>query len=186
MEERDHLLSVLKQAKKAWISENSLELKELSNQTIHCSACFQDPGPITMAVVIYSLSKLIERKEQLKIKNWASMKKKIAGYFELAGQAVQQENEIAFEQHLSRARLALTSQSINIKPFIEEVLKKASVNKAGKIYEHGISLGQTANLLGITQWELSEYAGQSKTGDSDLMQTITVKDRAKMALEFFS
>lgn len=186
MEERGHIASVLNEARKALISEDALKLNELSNQTIHCATCFQDSGPIAMAVIIYSLGKLIERKYQAKLKNWSIVKNKINGYFELAENAVKQDNQKAFEDSLLRARSALTAQSINIKPFIEEVIKKAKVNKAGRIYEHGISLGQTAQLLGITQWELNEYTGQSKSADTPYMQTLNVKERAKMALEFFS
>jgi predicted transcriptional regulator len=73
-----------------------------------------------------------------------------------------------------------------MKPYIQEVLRKASINKASKIYEHGISLGQTAQLLGITQWELSEYSGQTNVSDNDYNKTLDIKKRAKMALEFFS
>jgi len=186
MEEGPHIASVLNEAKKALISEDALKLNELSNQTIHCSTCFQDSGPIAMAVIIYSLSKLIERGYQTKLKTWTTIKNKIAGYFRLAEEAVKQDNQKAFENHILSARSILTSQAINIKPFIEEVIKKAAVNKAGKIYEHGISLGQTAQLLGITQWELNEYTGQSKSADIPYMKTLNVRDRAKMALEFLS
>ena len=72
-----------------------------------------------------------------------------------------------------------------MKPYINEVLRKASINKASRIHEHGISLGQTAKLLGITQWELSEYIGRKEITDRRYSQTINTKIRAKMAMEFF-
>jgi predicted transcriptional regulator len=83
------------------------------------------------------------------------------------------------------ARKTLSSLSVNLKPYIEEVMRKASINKASKIYEHGISLGQTANLLGISQWELSEYTGQTSIADTNYNNTINTKKRAQMAMEFF-
>ena len=63
-------------------------------------------------------------------------------------------------------------------------MRKASINKASRIYEHGISLGKTAQLLGITQWELTEYTGQKR--EEKPYGALSAKKRAQMALEFFS
>ena len=73
----------------------------------------------------------------------------------------------------------------HLKQYIQDVFKKAAINKGSKIYEHGLSLEHTAKLLGTSQWELSEYIGQ-KHFDVQQVQTIDIKERAKMALEFFS
>ncbi len=186
MEEAEHLIQVLKTTRKALLSNDALQLKELSNQTIHCATSFQDAGSITIAVLVYSLSKIIERKEQIHIKNWNVFVKRCTGFLDLAIKAVQENNSTAFESHLASARASLASISINLKPYIEEVLKKASINKAGRIYEHGISLGQTAKLLGVSQWELAEYTGQTKTADIAYNATLNIKKRANMALDFFS
>ena len=44
---------------------------------------------------------------------------------------------------------------------------------------------KTAKILGISIWELAEYAGQSKESDIDLTVTLPIKDRIKTAMEFF-
>jgi CRISPR/Cas system-associated protein Cas7 (RAMP superfamily) len=44
---------------------------------------------------------------------------------------------------------------------------------------------QTSKLLGITQWELSDYIGQSPISEAKESQTVDIKKRAKLALEFF-
>ena len=87
---------------------------------------------------------------------------------------------------MEQARKSVTVVSINLKPYIEEVLRKASINKASKIYEHGLSMGKTAKLLGISEWELAEYTGQTRMADLPQNVTMGEKERAKMALEFFS
>jgi predicted transcriptional regulator len=89
------------------------------------------------------------------------------------------------EDYIMMARKSLTGLG-SIKHYVQEVLKKASINKASKIYEHGISLGHTADLLGLTQWELAEYTSQSNAAENEQSITVDVKKRAKMALEFFS
>jgi len=44
---------------------------------------------------------------------------------------------------------------------------------------------QTAKLLGITIWELAEYAGQTGISDVNLTVTMPVEKRLKQAQEMF-
>ncbi len=186
MEEVEHVIAVLKSVKQALQNEDVLKLKDLSNQTIHSASTSQDEGSITIAVLVYTLSKLLERKEYMKIKNWNNFLKKFNSFLDLAILSLKSQKPENYVYDLEKARKAITSISINLKPYIEEVIRKASINKASKIYEHGISMEQTARLLGITQWELSEYSGQTNVSDVNYNKTLDVKKRAKMALEFFS
>ena len=186
MEEVEHLITVLESTKQALQENNLLALKDLSNQTIHCAATIQDEGSITIAVLVYSLSKLIERKDHMNIKNWDQFSKKIKSFLSLAVLALEEKKFDKYIDYLGNARKSLNTVSSNLKPFIQEVIRKAAINKASQIYKHGISLEKTANLLGITQWELAEYTGQTKVAETNYNITIDVKKRAKIALEFFS
>jgi hypothetical protein len=186
MEEVSHLINVLEETKEAIVKEDILKLGELSNQTIHSASTNQDAGSITIAVIVYALSKIIERKDTLKIKNWNTFIKKIDGVFTLAVKALKEDKVDKYEKYMEMTRKAITSTSLNIKPYIQDVMRKASINKASKIYEHGISLGQTAEILGITEWELSEYSGQTRVADVPFSISLDIVKRAKMALEFFA
>ena len=65
------------------------------------------------------------------------------------------------------------------------MFRRARINKASRIYEHGISLAQTAELLGITQWELMKYLGQTKIADK-FDDEIKVIDRLEHARKMFN
>ena len=186
MEEVSHVINVLEQTKEALIQEDVIKLRELSNQTIHSASVFQDTGSITIAVIVYALSKIIEKRETLKIINWKIFIKKIEGIISLSIKALKEDKIDKYEKYMALLRKTISSTALNIKPYIQDVLRKASINKASKIYEHGISLGQTAEILGITEWELSEYSGQTRVADTGYNITLGVAKRAKMALEFFS
>ncbi|MBS3065503.1 hypothetical protein J4229_00430 [Candidatus Pacearchaeota archaeon] len=186
MEEAGHLIEVIENVRKSIKSEDVLKLGELSNQTLHSLSTHQDTGNITMAVIVYTLSKLIERKNSLKIRNWNVFIKKIDLQFVLAIDALKEDNAEKYENSMEMARKTISSTSLNIRPYIQDIIRKASINKASKIYEHGISLGQTAKILGITEWELSEYAGQTKIPDIKYNLTLDVRKRAQMAMDFFS
>lgn len=186
MEEIPHLIEVIQGAKNGLVKKDAFKLKDLSNQTVHQATAHGDEGCITLAVLIYALSKLIERKDYERIKNWDRFVKKISGFFDLACTALKEEKEDKYNSYLEMSRKTLTSISVNLKPYIQEVMRKAAINKASKIYEHGISMEATAKMLGITQWELSEYTGQKQIPDNPYNEIIDIKKRAQMALEFFS
>lgn len=44
---------------------------------------------------------------------------------------------------------------------------------------------KTANILGISLWELIEYAGQARSGDINLTVTLPIKQRIKIAEDIF-
>ena len=185
-EECENLLTILKETRSALLNKDPLKLKELSNKTVHSSCTYQNPESITTAVIIYTLSKIVEREDYRKVNSWDIFVKKFNAMLELAENALSSKNDVAFSNHLEKSRKLLSSVSPNLKPYIEEILKKAMINKGSKIYEHGLSLGKTSQLLGISQWDLSEYTGQKDISDNSYNQTIDTKRRAKMALEFFS
>ena len=187
MEEKEvqHTISILQEAKKALLTDNSFKLLELSNQKIHSAACVQDIESITLTIIIYSLGKLIERRSSLKIKNWNVFVKKINSFINLAILALQKNNQKAYGDYILKVKSSLESISPSLKQYTKEIIRNACINKASHIYKHGISMGQTAKLLGITEWELAEYTGQTRIADINYNKTLNEKKRAQMALEFF-
>lgn len=174
---------VLEETKKAIKEKDALKLKELSNRTIHSSCFYQDAGSITTAVLVYALSKLIERQDYIKIKNWDKFVRNLNSVFNSAISALKKNKPEEYSYYMQQARKTIESIS-NLKPYIQEVLRKASINKASKLYEHGLSSEQTSRLLGITQWELAEYIGQRNIPIPK--EIIPIKKRAQMAMEFLS
>ena len=88
-------------------------------------------------------------------------------------------------RHTNKIRKAIGNLSGRFKKYIQDVFKKAEINKASRIYEHGISMEATAKLLGISMWELAEYTGNTGIGDVDLGITMPEKQRIKIAMEMF-
>ncbi len=185
MREKRHLIQILKETQKALKTKNTLHLQKLSNKTIHSASIYQHTDYIIIAIIVYSLGKIVAKKDSLQIDNWETFTKKVNFNLANAVSSLKKEDTKGFLENLKKTKNEITNLSISLKPYINEVLRKASINKASRIHEHGISLGQTASLLGITQWELSEYIGRKELTDKKYSQTINTKVRAKMALEFF-
>ena len=186
MEEINHVIEVLTRTRHALEQEDATELKRLSDQTIHAASVYQHTDYMFVAVIVYTLSKIVERKNNLQIKNWQQFMRDINNLLSLAISSLQQHKQKQFIKFLSKIKKYMENASKDLRPLIEEVLRKASINKASKIYEHGISLSKTTKLLGITPWELSEYIGEKENPHIYLNKTMDIKERARMAMEFFS
>jgi len=184
--ERLHAIKVLKKVKYALTQDDAFTLKKLSNFTIHSASSYQDDRSILIMTIVYTLSKILERKDNLEIKNWKQYSKEFIRELSFAQESLEKKENQSCIKHLKNARKALTKTSPKLRSYIKEVLRKASINKASKIHEHGISLERTASLLGITKWELSEYIGQSSVSETKQNITLNVKQRAKIALEFLT
>ncbi|MEK6898427.1 MAG: hypothetical protein AABX28_03670 [Nanoarchaeota archaeon] len=185
MHEKEHLLKVLEETKKALKEDNVLKLKELSNQTVHTSSVEQDTDSIMIAVIIYSLSKIIERKNPHNAKQCSDFCRFASEEIDKAINSLKKNDEKSFNQNLEEIIKRINKLSSNFKKYMQDVFAKARINKASKIYEHGISMEQTAKLLGITMYELAGYVGQREDRTTPLTKTQSVKDRIKLAMKMF-
>lgn len=182
-----HLVEVLSSIQRALEQSDSFELHQLSDQIIHMASIHQHTDIITIGVITYSLHKLVTKKDRISPKEWNSFVKKFNGEINQTIRALEEQDINEFARHLDHAKELLeTSGGKKMSENVHEILKKASINKATKVYEHGISLSRTAHLLGLTQWELLEYVGQKESHDSPYTATIDEKKRASKALAFFS
>jgi hypothetical protein len=186
MQEKENILRILEEAKIALKEEDSFKLKELSDQTIHTASITQDSDNITTAVIIYSLSKLTERKKYQEFKGWNDFYRTIVSSIDNSINALKKNQDRKLQESLTLIRDAISKLSGNLKIYIQDVFRKAQINKASKIYEHGISMEQTAKLLGITLFDLASYAGQKpELSGAPWGQTLDVKQRIKIAEDMF-
>jgi len=186
MQEKENILDILINTKEAIKNNDIFQLKNLSNRTVHTSSIYQDADNIMVAVVVYSISKILEREKYHGMKGWQGFLKTMLKDIDSAIENLKQNNLEKFRNSLKDIRVSIESISGHLRDYIKEVFRNAEINKASRIYEHGISLSQTANLLGISTFELAEYAGKTGIGDVDLSVTKKIKDRIKVSEDFFA
>ncbi|MBU0893933.1 MAG: hypothetical protein KKF48_01895 [Nanoarchaeota archaeon] len=187
MQEKNNILRIFQETKQALGKEDIIKLKDLSNQTIHTASITQDPDNIVIAVIIYTLSKIIERKENYGTKpGWNRFYKGVLAEISNSINILKKGDDKHLRSNLQRLRKKVEGVSGQLKKYIKDVFIKARINKASRIYEHGISMEATASLLGITMFDLASYAGQTGISDVPLGQTMDTKTRIKVALEMFA
>ena len=186
MQEKDNVLRILQETKDGLKQNDAIKLKVLSNQTIHTASITQDSDNVLVAVIVYSLSKMIERQEYQKFSGWEDFYKKIMSAIENTIIAIKKNDDAKIHENMSSIRDVINKVSGKLKSYIQDVFRKAEINKASKIYEHGISMEKTANLLGISIFELATYAGQKQDiSNAPLGYTIEVKKRIKTMEDMF-
>ncbi|MCX8158821.1 MAG: hypothetical protein N3D20_00805 [Candidatus Pacearchaeota archaeon] len=181
--EKAHILNVLKETKKAIHNKDVIKLKALSNQTIHSASVEQEEFSIAIAVIVYSLGKIIENYQ--KYPDWEIFLKQSIVQIEKATRFLEKDNINKFKENILAIEKLIDKFTGNFKTHIQQVFEKAKINKASRIYEHGISMEKTANLLGITVFELAEYAGKTGISDVNLSITLPIEKRIKYVNDIF-
>ncbi len=185
MQESDNILRILKGTRDALERNDSFNIRGLSNQTINTASLTQDPDNIAVAVIVYSLSKIVERLDYRQLPGWKKFYSNVLLYLDKSIKDIEEKRYDKFREDFKMIRGSIENLSGKLKKYIKEVFRNAEISKASRIYEHGISMEQTASLLGISQYELADYAG--KTGIPDVPENYTrnTKSRIKLAMEMF-
>jgi hypothetical protein len=186
MKERKHILETLSKVKKALEKNDYIQIKNLSNNIIHHTSIHQEPDVISLAVIIYALSKLIEREAYKKYKSWPLFYKNYTQHLNKAVLALEKDDISVFRNEIDLIRKLIQKLSGDLKIHINDVFRRAKINKASRIYEHGISMEKTAKILGISRWELAEYVGKTRIGDANLGVTLPIEQRIKIIEEAFA
>lgn len=155
------------------------EIKELSNHVIHNASVFQDEDSVSVAILIYSLSKIIERK-QMDLDYG-----KILGMINSCIENLKSSNDEGFRKSIKSIFNFIRAIDEKLKLYINEVINQAQIKKGCKLCEHGISVARAAEVLGISQWELMHYMGQTTVLDQ-FSEPVNISKRLKIARSLFS
>ncbi len=185
MKETENIIRILRETKKAIIEDNPFVIKDLSNQTIHDATISQEGDSIVVAVLVYSLGKIMQRDHYRRMEGWNEFYSVLMKNLDSSVNALEKDNIKNFRLSIGRIRNSLNELSGDLRIYIKDVFRKSEINKAFKLYEHGLSLEQTADLLGVNLWDLSSYVGQSSLGEAKVNESMPVKNRIKIAEEIF-
>jgi len=180
-----NVLRILKNARVALKEKDSLKLSSLSDQTLHSATVCQDSLNIIVAVLLYALSKVIQRKSYSHMEGWKEFYDKVLFNLDLMIKDLNKGDSEGMILHAGHIREALNSIDGNLGTYIKDVFRKAEINKSFKLYEHGISSEQAASLLGVSLWDLASYIGQSTVSEARINESLSEKERVAYLEDFF-
>lgn len=187
MEEKvkEDILAILKDSLDAIKHDEAAKLKELSDHTIHNASTIQDEYSITLAVIIYSISKIFERTRYRDYPDWNMFYENLMGGLTNAKKALESNEIVEYEHNIQKILQVVDRLGRKFRKYVIDVINKAKINKASRIHEHGLSIGRTAELLGLSEWELMNYIGETGIADVPYNVTKTAKERMKVARRVF-
>jgi len=151
-------------------------MKELSDHTIHNASIYQDEDSVNIAVLVYALFKICDREKELPDKFFLLRLKN-------AYSAIMKADFENYRASVKRLFSMISGRDSRIKMFMEEVVQQAKIKKGMKLVEHGISAERSAQVMGVSQWELMEYLG--KTQSSEVRGRTNVDDRIMLTKKIF-
>lgn len=185
MQEVSNILRILEESQKSFKRDDAGELKALSNQTIHSASLTQDPDNVIVAVVVYVIGKILERENYRKLPGWDQIYQGITNNLDRAIKSLKEEDLEGFRVAMGELRQSSNKIESDLRDYIRDIFYKASINKAFKIYEHGISSERTAEVLGVSLWDLSSFIGQTTVNESHFNSTLPIAERVKITEDFF-
>lgn len=173
---RQDIMEVLKQGVEAIKQGDSFRVKELSNGVIHNASIFQDEDSLGTAVLMYALSKVMER-GRLDVTE-------IVRLLESAKAALDTHNFTNYGIAMRLAIRRISEADSRLRIFVSSVIDQAQLKKGCKLCMHGVSVARASKLLGISRWELMQYMGRT-TFHEEAPETVRAMDRLALARKVF-
>jgi hypothetical protein len=178
---KEDLLAMLRNAIAEIKAENFGALAEISNHSIHNASIYQDEDSLSTAVLLYALSKILNR--CLQRQQGEGFKDVIGRELAKAAKALEEDRQRDYESQISSMLKNLQDMDSRLKLYITEVINQAQIKKGSRIYEHGLSLANAASMLGVTQWELQSYIGHTTITEQE--EGTDIKSRLAFARSLF-
>lgn len=169
------ILTVLRKTQQNILEKQYYILSQLSDRVIHNSSIFQDEDSVSIAVLVYSISKIAKQKNKVD--------KRILTYLSNAESFLSQRRIEDYHNMISKL-FDIIKKDKKLSLYIRHVINKAGLKKGSKLYQHGISLGRASEIMGVSQWELMSYAGRFDIDEK--YERVTVKERLDFAKKIFN
>ena len=173
---KEDLSSILSKAIEFLESKDSYALNELSNHSVHNASIFQDKDSVTIAVVIFALSKITDR--------MSKVEPEVMQHIRDARESLEKNDFQAYENNLKDIVDTISCVDKKMNLYVQHIIDEAGIKKGSRLYEHGISIAQTADIFGITQWELMKYLGQTNIPE-EFIDEVDIQTRITKTRELF-
>lgn len=153
------------------------ELAELSDHAIKNIAIHKDLDLVSVTVLIYSISKIVTK---LTIKDHSELVRTL----DEAINGLETRNLRKYNLAIKALYEHVKKCNAKVKLHLQDVMHAARIKKGSSLLQEGLSIGQAAGLMGISNWDLQAYASKTILGEHT--EAIPAKKRLELALGLFS
>ncbi len=153
------------------------ELKTLSNHAIEDVAVSKDLDVISITVLIYSLYKIVETLNDKEYQN-------LLQQLQNAKKSLEQNNYGKYNASIRTIFQLIKKSSTQTQEHLQDVMQAARIKKGTVLLQHGLSMGQAAGLMGLSNWDLQQYAGKTTSAEPHT-EGIPATKRLQQAFKLF-
>jgi len=160
-EAKREVMAVLQEAADAIKQKRYFDLHAISDHILHTIIIYQDKDIVDIAVAIYAVNKILEKEKYARHPKIKGLVKIILDLLKETKTSLQKNDIDGFHENLKAILENIQNFSKSIKFYIDDVLHFARIKKGTKLYEHGLSLGKAAELVGVAKWDLMPAIGET-------------------------
>ncbi|MEM3030879.1 MAG: hypothetical protein QXH27_04045 [Candidatus Micrarchaeia archaeon] len=159
-------------------------LRKTSNRCTNSLAIEAKKGMLELAIVSYSLAKVLEKPHFWKTEKWdefvSKTQKKLGECAYYAKEGMEEEFGVCIEG----LEKGLAEAEARDRRYVKDVLFKARIKIGSTLYAQGFSLGNAAALVGVSKRDIASYAGKTMIFDR-AGKTFGIAERLKKARKLF-
>ena len=159
-------------------------LKSLSNHAIDRASVKQDDASADLAVLMYSLAKLVERFEGRETASQEIAIDHIQNRIDRAIVLLEQKKLKGYKKVMEVVFEKIHELDEKFSSYIQEVIEKAKISKGFRMVEKGISMSRTAEVFGLLNYDLMNYVGKTITADAE-PSAMSTRQRIQVAISLF-
>ena len=169
----DQAITILQQRE----SKDVEELQALSDHGIEDVAVHKNLDLVSVTVLIYSLYKIIT---SIPIKDYQLIVEEL----QKAKSSLNKNQLGKYNSSIKNLFQLVRKSNAKVKVHLQDVMEAAKIKKSAVLFEKGLSIGQAAGLMGLSNWDLQTYTG--KTTSLELHEeSVPGEKRMATALKIF-
>ena len=153
------------------------ELKALSDQAVEGVALYKNLDLISISVLIYSLYKIVE---SMPAEDYQTILEELA----YAKENLEKDKLGRYNKSIKAMFDLVRKSDTKVKEHLQDVMQAARIKKGMILLQKGLSMGQAAGLMGLSNWDLQQYAGRTVVLEQHY-EAKPAKERLLMALKIF-
>lgn len=161
------LLDGLKNIRKAFVAEQVMVLRSISNELMREASVKNDNLLAHAAIIAYCLHKFLTKEHVVTSGFWLEYKMSVLASLENAIKLIEKNNLKEYKTELDSISVHLEKLDKEVGRYVQGTYQKAKVKYAADAYYYGLSLSQAAALTMADLSALQQYIGVTTQHDID-------------------
>ena len=166
----------IRRMRKYFQQRKLIQLKDLSNDCIKEAVMHNDPLYAELAVIAYSLHKLLSKVHIVENKKFPSLQHNVLESLDKSIRAIERHDISGFENSLKNTVKNVNAIDQKMGNYAQKIYDKSKVKMASSAYAYGLSLGKASQLTGAHRKDVQKYIGFTTIHD-ELREKIGIKPR---------